>query len=956
LGGNFALGTNVDASATSGWNACSTCNNAGAGHYGFTPIGNTTTAFTGNFDGLGLTITNLTINQYAGGSVGLFGVLGVDGSAPPLPTVRNVGLLGATVTVGSAGGGSVSFNTYAGALVGMNYGAVRNSYSTGSVNGYSANAFPYLTVGGLVGGNYGLISNSHSQANVSNDQPESSGTGGLVGGNLYLGMIAQSYATGSVTGGYGSTFVGGLVGQSNTSTILNSFATGAVSAGVNSTYTGGLAGSGSTILNSYATGSVTAGLGSYRVGGLAGEETNSISNSYATGNVQVNGAPGGGGNADLGGLVGVNYGAISNSYAVGSVTVIGSNTGPVGGLVGLLQVGSISNSYSTGNLSGVTGGSVGGLVGAVSNGGTATNSFWNTTSSEISTSALGTGLTTANMQTLASFTSPTVANGMVNPNWEFLNTWVMYEGQTSPLLRVFMTPLTVSGTLTQTYKGAAFAPSIAALTYSSTPDFTHLFGTATVSGTALGAVHAGTYSDTLSGLYSDQQGYILSFTAGTLTIGPAALTVSGTTASKVYNGTTMATLAGGTLVGVVGGDSVSLLQSGTYASKNVGNAIAVTVTDSLGGTSVSDYSLIEPVGLTGTITPAALSVSGTTVGNRAYNGTTVAALSGGALLGVIGGDSVTLGQAGTFASKNVGTGIAVNAADSLGGANAGDYVLVEPTTLTGNITSAMLTVGGTAVGSKVYNGTTAASLTDGSLLGVIGDDAVTLTQAGTFGSKNAGSGIAVTATDGLSGASAGNYLLVEPIHLAGDITPASLTVIDTRVGHKVYDGTTVAILNGGRLVGVVSGDAVSLMQAGTFVSAQVGTGIAVTVHDSLGGANASDYTIIEPEGLTGSIVAATTAIPSTQQLVLAAQAEIESPVLAPGIGAEPQTLNASTTVQVQASAKGLGASDDTSDAGADSATRRAVVVNVSMNIGANGTLTIQSGGLRLPDNLSVETQ
>ena len=33
----------------------------------------------------------------------------------------------------------------------------------------------------------------------------------------------------------------------------------------------------------------------------------------------------------------------------------------------------------------------------------------------------------------------------------------------------------------------------------------------------------------------------------------------------------------------------------------------------------------------------------------------------------------------------------------------------------------------------------------------------------------------------------------------------------------------------------------------------------------------------------------------------------------------------------------------------------AVVVNVSMNIGANGTLTIQAGGLRLPDNLNVET-
>jgi hypothetical protein len=187
-----------------------------------------------------------------------------------------------------------------------------------------------------------------------------------------------------------------------------------------------------------------------------------------------------------------------------------------------------------------------------------------------------------------------------------------------------------------------------------------------------------------------------------------------------------------------------------------------------------------------------------------------------------------------------------------------------------------------------------------------------------------------------------------------------LTVIDTSVGHKVYDGTTVAILSGGRLVGVVSGDAVSLMQAGTFASAQAGTGIAVTVHDSLGGANASDYSIIEPTGLTGSIVAATSpvapATAGTPQAVLAAQAEIESPVLAPGIGTEPQTLTASTTIQVQPSAEGLAGSGSATEAGAGSATQPAVVVNVSMNIGANGTLTIQSGGLRLPDNLNVDTE
>ena len=39
------------------------------------------------------------------------------------------------------------------------------------------------------------------------------------------------------------------------------------------------------------------------------------------------------------------------------------------------------------------------------------------------------------------------------------------------------------------------------------------------------------------------------------------------------------------------------------------------------------------------------------------------------------GDSVTLAQAGAFASANVGSGIAVTASDALSGAGAGNYTL-----------------------------------------------------------------------------------------------------------------------------------------------------------------------------------------------------------------------------------------------------------------------------------------
>ena len=70
--------------------------------------------------------------------------------------------------------------------------------------------------------------------------------------------------------------------------------------------------------------------------------------------------------AYIGGLVGVNLGTVSNSYSTGSVTGIWS----AGGLVGN-NLGTVSNSYSTGNVTSDTG--VGGLAGG--NSGTVSNSY-----------------------------------------------------------------------------------------------------------------------------------------------------------------------------------------------------------------------------------------------------------------------------------------------------------------------------------------------------------------------------------------------------------------------------------------------------------------------------------------------------------------------------------------------------------------------------------------------------
>jgi hypothetical protein len=73
------------------------------------------------------------------------------------------------------------------------------------------------------------------------------------------------------------------------------------------------------------------------------------------------------GNSSVGGLVGVNVGTVSNSYSSSNVN---GASAEVGGLVGLNE-GTVSNSYSSGSVTGQ--GHVGGLVGG--NGATVSNSY-----------------------------------------------------------------------------------------------------------------------------------------------------------------------------------------------------------------------------------------------------------------------------------------------------------------------------------------------------------------------------------------------------------------------------------------------------------------------------------------------------------------------------------------------------------------------------------------------------
>ena len=97
----------------------------------------------------------------------------------------------------------------------------------------------------------------------------------------------------------------------------------------------------------------------------------------------------------------------------------------------------------------------------------------------------------------------------------------------------------------------------------------------------------------------------------------------------------------------------------------------------------------------------------------------------------------------------------------------------------------------------------------------------------------------------------------EPLSIR--INPKTLMVTGITADNKVYDGNTTATLTttGYSLVGVVSGETVTLdasAYTANFASPGVGTGIAVTVTGpGLSGADAGNYTLTQPTGLTANI-------------------------------------------------------------------------------------------------------
>ncbi len=373
-------------------------------------------------------------------------------------------------------------------------------------------------------------------------------------------------------------------------------------------------------------------------------------------------------------------------------------------------------------------------------------------------------------------------------------------------------------------------------------------------------------------------------------INAAPLTIAGVLATdKTYNGNTADSLTTGSaaLSGVMVPDAglVSLNAAGaigTFASPNVGTGISVTATGfGITGSKAANYTLSQPSALSANIVQALLSLASV---NKVYDATDSATGAGVsyALSGILGSDSVSLDSsnlAGTYSTKNVGTGLGVSLTGlSLAGAQAANYSITSSVTnaLIGNISKAPLTISGALASGKTYDGTNAAAIDNShaGLAGVLGSDVVVLSSptSGTFASSNAG---IWTVTPGsaysVAGTDAGNYNLTQPSGFSATITPAPLTAAIIGTPTKTYDAGTAALLSAGNysLAGFAAGQGASVDQAvGAYDSADAGSRTVSALLSSANftahsGTSLSNYTLpttasgagsIDPKALAAAIV------------------------------------------------------------------------------------------------------
>lgn len=240
----------------------------------------------------------------------------------------------------------------------------------------------------------------------------------------------------------------------------------------------------------------------------------------------------------------------------------------------------------------------------------------------------------------------------------------------------------------------------------------------------------------------------------------------------------------------------------TEAPKNVGKyVIRITTAETDTFKAASSTMKFE-------IQPREVTISDVKVADKTYDGTTNATITNAGTLSVnYDGDNlaIVIGKA-AYDNKNVGTDKAVSFTGfELSGSAAGNYKLIaQPASTTADITVKEITINGATVeGSKVYDGTSEAKITNAGTLSdnYDGENLTIVAGSAAYDNKNVGKGKTVAFTGfALAGDAAVNYkLIAQPTDTTADITVKEIAINGAAVeASRIYNGTTDAkITNAG---------------------------------------------------------------------------------------------------------------------------------------------------------------
>lgn len=795
-------------------------------------LANNLGTFSGKFNGFGNTLSaSLT-------GTGLFEEIGANGVVSNLMASASISQPG-TISTGSVGG-----------IANVNRGAILNSASSGSINFTSApvlgDGVSTVYSGGLVGTNHGLIAQSFASGTVNATHV----AGGLVGRNAATGVIRDSaFLEGNLTSNAAVTtvgYVGGLVG---------------VNAGrIQTSYTNRM-----PLIHANSTGATTGGLvGWNQAGGV-------IDQSYAMHSTMPVAAT----NTDkAAGFVWTNDGTITNAYAIGmNMRNIGtgvpltnrwtsafaySNSGTIDGAYALSAANPTSTDGST-------------LCGfSCSSTGTIRNAYWSSSSEGAAPlaadSTAAKSLTAAQAAVFSSYAGfdpsvwaasmsghPVLGNILVyvSPAGSLGASGNPYYGDvTSDAATLAGTnQITVLGLQGGGGDNRVIDNMSAGVFDPATNTVRNLFALAAGS---TGYVNAGAHSASInlsSSVYRNIRGGFV-INRRPLQLSPDVVS------DKVYDGTTQGNvnngLANGGLTGLVGNQTLGVDWSGldavAYDTANAGNGKGVSLiysdlsailSDGANGGLAGNYTV---VGTAATKTAHIFVNSERVYWNTATQAYDLPHTQGtGAATRYFNPETGAYDRTSNYNGPlnnwywNQGGGkfdIAVvqidNGVRSYYNPVTDSYQATAYTgpnkyfqiAAKGNITPKQLTADFLG-NDKTYDGSTAGSVSGGTLAGIVGNDAVSLDTAlmnATFADANAGDHKNLTVAGlALTGANAGNYTIGQQTTTA-NITPLVLQL----GGVKAADGSTQVAGSNLIAVNLVSGDALNFSGTATLVSGAAG--------------------------------------------------------------------------------------------------------------------------------------